>query len=194
LSALSNADLVGRLGDPSVLVREQATRLLGQRNCADVVPVLEQLVSASQTPMKQRMHAMYALVSGRALSEEAALRFCNHTDPSVRAWAVRGGALLVPQSTALAAKIASMAEDTSPDVLLQVAIAAGKLKSIDAVAVWVQVLSHSGNDKLIPRIVWQNLHPRLPAQTDRLLSLAEKVDLEKASGLAELLTHVAEKQ
>jgi hypothetical protein len=87
-----------------------------------------------------------------------------------------------------------MAADSSPDVLLQVAIAAGKMNDLDRLAVWVDVLAHSGDDPLIPHIVWQNLHPELPAKTERLLSLVEKVDLDKASGLAELLTRVAEKQ
>ncbi len=86
-----------------------------------------------------------------------------------------------------------MSSDSAPDVLLQVAIAAGKLKHIDRLQTWVNVLAHSGDDPLIPHIVWQNLHPELPAKSDQLLALVEKVDLEKAKGLALLLTKVAEK-
>lgn len=194
LAKENNARLVELLGDPNVWVREQATRLLSERNCADVVGELEKLVAAPSTPLKHRMHAIFALVSGRALTPETALVWCDHSDAAVRAWAVRGGAQLFPNSKPLAEKVASMASDTSPDVLLQVAIAVGKLQNIDRLAIWVDVLAHSGNDPLIPHIVWQNLHPDLPAKTDRLLSLVEKVDLDKASGLAEMLTRVAEKQ
>ena len=77
---------------------------------------------------------------------------------------------------------------------MQVAIAAGKVKHLDRLAVWVRVLESAGNDPLIPHIVWENLHPELPAQTERLLSLVETIDLEKASGLAALLTRAAEKE
>lgn len=194
LASVSNPQLVEALGDPNVMIREQATRLLGERNCADVVGQLEGLVRGADTPLKQRMHAMFALLSGRALSEKTALELCEHNQAAVRAWAVRGGAQLHPTSKPLAQKIAAMAADSSPDVLLQVAIAAGKMNDLDRLAVWVDVLAHSGDDPLIPHIVWQNLHPELPAKTERLLSLVEKVDLDKASGLAELLTRVAEKQ
>jgi hypothetical protein len=86
-----------------------------------------------------------------------------------------------------------MSADASPDVLLQVAIATGKLKEIDRLPTWVNVLANSGDDPLIPHIVWQNLHPELPAKNEQLLALVEKVDLEKAKGLALLLTKVAEK-
>ncbi|MCC6511690.1 MAG: hypothetical protein IT423_21500 [Pirellulaceae bacterium] len=189
----SNAELVKALGDANVMVREQATRLLGERNCDGVVNQLESLVKAAETPFKHRMHAIQALVSGRALTLETALSWCDHNDAAVRAWAVRAAAQLYPTSKPLADKVTLMAADKAPDVLLQVAIATGKLQHIDRLPVWVNVLAHSGDDSLIPHIVWQNLHAELPAKSEQLLALVEKVDLEKASGLAELLIKVAEK-
>ncbi len=167
--------------------------MLAERKCQGVVPRLEGLVAEQGTPTKHRMHAMQALVAGQALSVQTALKFCDHSEPAVRAWAIRGGANLHADSKPLADKVAKLASDTAPDVLLQVAIAAGKLKHLDRLAVWVEVLAHSGQDELIPHIVWQNLHPELPAKSEQLLSLVEKIDLEKAPGLAEFLTKVAEK-
>lgn len=193
LAGAAPAELVAALGDPNVHIRETATRLLSQNNCEGVVADLEKLVAAAETPLKHRMHALQALVAGRALSLETALKLCDHPEPSVRAWAVRGGANLHPTSRPLAEKVAKMSGDTSPDVLLQVAIAVGKLKEIDRLQTWVNVLANCGDDELIPHIVWQNLHPELPAKSEQLLALVEKVDLEKAKGLALLLTKVAEK-
>lgn len=193
LGSESNAALVEALGDANVMVREQATRLLGERNCKDVVDTLEKLVASADTSDKQRLHAIQALVSGRALTAETALKWCGHKNATVRAWAVRAGAQLFPESKQLAEKVTQLAADESPDVLLQVAIAAGKLQHIDRLPVWVNVLAHSGDDPLIPHIVWQNLHPELPAKAEQLLALVEKVDLDKASGLVELLARVAEK-
>ena len=47
--------------------------------------------------------------------------------------------------------------------------------------------THCGDDKLIPHIVWQNLHPLLEKDGERFLILAGKVDLAKAPGLAKVL-------
>jgi hypothetical protein len=46
-------------------------------------------------------------------------------------------------------------------VQLQVAIASRKIENLDALPVLVDVLTHCGHDKLIPAIVWPNLHPLL---------------------------------
>ncbi len=194
LSKADSTKLVELLGDANVQIREIATRLLSERRCAGVEKSLAKLITADATPFKHRMHAIRAMVGGQAADEATLLSWCDHTDAHVRAWGVRAAGRSLPESKALAAKVTSMAADKSSDVLLQVAIAAGKMESIDKLAVWVDVLAHSGDDPLIPHIVWQNLHPHLPAKTERLLSLVEKVDLEKATGLADLLTHVAEKE
>ena len=57
----------------------------------------------------------------------------------------------------------------SPEVRLQVAIAATKLRPQTAIKTLLDVLSNSADDKLIPHIVWQNLHPLLEANTDQFL-------------------------
>ena len=59
----------------------------------------------------------------------------------------------------VAHQIAELAKDPSPDVKLQVAIAAGKIEGLDPVPVLLDVLSQAGDDPLIPAIVWQNLQP-----------------------------------
>src|SRR5262249_46334137 len=68
-----------------------------------------------------------------------------------------------------ATRIVEMAKDPSPEVKLQVAIAAPKLKGVDPIPVLLDVLAHCGDDKLIPHIVWQNLHPLLAANPDGFL-------------------------
>src|SRR5208282_3605977 len=81
----------------------------------------------------------------------------------------------------------SLARDPSADVQLQVAIAARKISGVDPLPILLDVLTHCGDDKLIPHIVWQNLHPLLEKDGDRFLTLAAKVDLAKAPGLAKVL-------
>ena len=93
----------------------------------------------------------------------------------------------------LAKQVSELVHDPSRDVQLQVAIAAKKLKHADALKLWLDLLANCGDDPLIPHIVWQNLHPRLPADAERLLTLVESINIETAPGLAEMLPRVAEK-
>lgn len=193
LGVQSSRELVALLGDANVFMREQAQRLLAERRCAGVVPELERLVLTDGTPAKHRMHALWSLISGDALSEQFAERLLEHADPAVRAWGVRGIGNLLGDRQKLAAKVASLASDESLDVLLQVAIAVKKLKGIDPLPVWVQVLSKCGKDVLIPHIVWQNLHPMLPQKSERFLELVELSKAAESPGMAAILPRIAEK-
>jgi hypothetical protein len=193
LGKLSSDELVGLLGDANVFLREQAQRVLAERRCVDVVPKLQRLVIDKQTPAKHRMHALWALVSGEALTEEFAQQLLVQADASVRAWGVRGVGNLLGDRPKLATKIASMSRDESPDVLLQVVIACKKLKGIDPLPVWVEVLAQCRDDVLIPHIVWQNLHPMLPEKADRLLELVEQAKVADSPAVAAILPRVAEK-
>jgi len=72
---------------------------------------------------------------------------------------------------AVRAKVAALARDPSPDVQLQIAIASRKIKNFDALPVLSDVLAHCGQDKLIPSIAWNNLHPLLETEGTRFVSL-----------------------
>src|SRR5262245_8762191 len=86
-----------------------------------------------------------------------------------------------------------MVDDPSPDVLLQVAIAARKIEGLDALPLLIAVLSRCGEDRLIPTIVWHNLHPLLPAQGGRFARLSAAVDLRTAPALAKLLPRAVDR-
>ncbi|MCA9131499.1 MAG: hypothetical protein KDA45_00020 [Planctomycetales bacterium] len=193
LAGSSASTLVEHLGDANIFVRETATRMLAEQACQDVVPQLERLVLNKQAADKPRLHALWSLLGGRAITAEFAeqLLACEHS--AIRAWGVRSVGNLLPEHEGLAHQCAALASDDSPDVQLQLAIACGKLQHIDRLQTWVNILAHCGDDPLLPHIVWQNLHPRLPAESGELLALVEQVDLEQAPGLAALLSKAAEK-
>ena len=193
LQGASAEELVKRLSDSNIYVRETAQRMLSEQACAGVVSPLEALALNPQAEHKTRLHALWSLLGGKALSVELAAKLLADSNPSIRSWAVRAVGNLHADNAELAATCVSLAQDTSPDVQLQVAIAAGKLQHIDALKCWVDILASCGDDPLLPNIVWQNLQSRLPADSDRLLELASEVDLEKAPGLAAMLSHAAEK-
>ncbi|MCA9068209.1 MAG: hypothetical protein KDA84_04765, partial [Planctomycetaceae bacterium] len=71
-------------------------------------------------------------------------------------------------------------DDESPDVQLQVAIAAPKIPKVETIPVLLSVLANCGNDPVIPPVVWQNLHPLLESESRPFLRQAiEKKLLDK---------------
>lgn len=193
LDKASPAELVKYLGDANIYLRETAQRLLGEKKCSGVVPQLESIALDAAANHKHRMHAIWALMSGQAVSPEFANKLLQQKDDVVRAWGVRATGSLLSDSEPLAKQVSELVKDPSRDVQLQVAIAAKKLKHVDALKVWLDVLANCGEDPLIPHIVWQNLHPQLPADAERLLSLVESYNIETSPGLAAMLPRVAEK-
>ncbi len=193
LAETSSADLVAKLGDSNIYVRETAQRLLAERKCSGVVDQLERIVLDSHASLKHRLHALWSLVGGKAVSSQFAGKLLDSPNSSIRAWGVRAVGNLLPADRGLAEVCRSLAKDDSADVQLQVAIAAAKLEHVDALATWVDILATCGDDPLLPHIVWQNLHPRLPADSAKLLAMVESIELDKAPGLAAMLPKVAEK-
>jgi putative heme-binding domain-containing protein len=85
-----------------------------------------------------------------------------------------------------------MADGPAPDVLLQVAIAARKLDGVEALELLYRVLTMAGDDKLIPHIVWQNLHPLLEKESERFLALVKRTPLSRQPNVAALMPRVIE--
>jgi putative membrane-bound dehydrogenase-like protein len=193
LAQESNDKLIERLHTPNSFFRESAQRLLTERLArqpGDTIRVggslglqLEGLVNDDKAPRTTRMHALWALL-GNGGSGAGLLA---HADPGYRACGVRAFGNAGTMTPATRTRLMALAADPSRDVKLQVAIAARKVKGLDAMLLLMRVLAECGDDKLIPHIVWQNLHPLLEKDGDRFLALAGKVDLAKAPGVAKVL-------
>ena len=193
LDKATPTELVKYLGDANIYVRETAQRLLGEKECSGVIPQLEAISLDASANHKHRMHAIWALMGGQTVSPEFANKLLHQKDDVVRAWGVRATGSLLSDNEQLAMQVSELVKDPSRDVQLQVAIAAKKLKHVDPLKIWLDILASCGDDPLIPHIVWQNLHPNLPADAERLLSLVENINIETSPGLAALLPRVAEK-
>lgn len=183
LAQESDDELIARLSSPNVYYRDQAQRLLGERNSTAangrlVALVFDDATIKSGAAIKTRLHALWALAGtgatgGGALDAALCERLTQHADSALRAWGVRlagnlaAGGIAPPSD--LTTRIAALAKDQSPDVRLQVAIAARKCFASEPsdsavradVDVLLDVLAASGDDPLLPAIVWQNLHPLL---------------------------------
>ncbi len=127
----TDAQLVERLKSPNIYYRETAQRLLAERNSAEARPLLEKLVLDSSAPHKGRMHALWSLIGAGPLDAEFHLKLLKDADPTIRAWAVRalGNQAKVAGKVdpAIERQLAALGGDSSPDVQLQIAIAAAKI-------------------------------------------------------------------
>jgi putative heme-binding domain-containing protein len=177
LASENDDQLIARLASGNIYFRETAQRILTERlgrTSRELRAKLEKLViapAATSIERKARLHAEWALIGSGALDPAFHMKVLAHSDPAYRAWGVRAAGNFGAVSPAIRGKVAALARDPSPDVQLQVAIASRKIKSLDALPALSDVLAHCGQDKLIPSIAWNNLHPLLETESARFVSL-----------------------
>jgi hypothetical protein len=193
LATASQQELTDLLTHSNIFIRETAQRLLSERSCSQVADALEAMVLDEQLSHKSRMHALWSLLGGHAITPSFAEKLLAHPDEIIRAWGVRAVGNLYADHAGLNQQCAAMSKDASRRVQVQLAIAASKMTHVDRIALWIALAVQCDDDPLIPHIIWQNLHPSLPEQAEKFLGLVENADLEHAPGLAAMLPLVAEK-
>jgi len=193
LHQASDEQLIAYLYSPNIYFRDTAQRLLWERNRPETRGKLQALVLSDQAPFKARMHALWALIGCGPLDVDFHAQLLVHHDPALRAWGVRAAGNAGEVAEVVARQVLACAADASPDVRLQVAIAARKIRGLDAITLLVEVLRNSAADPLIPQIVWQNLHPLLEFQGQEFLRAARAAELERAAGVAALLPRVCDR-
>ena len=190
---LRSGGLVDHLQTSNAYYRETARRLLAERATPDVKAKLEKVVLDENESRQTRMQAFWARISCGPLETDFEQKMLNNKYPGFRAWAVRAAGNAGKVDDAVRTKIVELAKDEAPTVRLQTAIAARKIDGIDAIPTLLDALNHSGDDKLIPHIVWQNLHPLLEDHADEFVRILEKTDLGKSPALAALMPRVVER-
>lgn len=178
LAAETDARLVGRLGDGNGFIRETAQRLLGERIAANpkghsqAIDSLTGLVDNRQVPERTRLLAFWSLVSGGDIPKSDHLRWLGSDNQAIQAWAIRAAGNQKSADPGMRSAVASACQSPHPDVRLQSVIAIGKFKDFDPIPHWMAVLENSANDRVIPSIIWQNIHKRLvnPAAWNSLLA------------------------
>jgi putative heme-binding domain-containing protein len=188
LAKETDDQLIERLHSPNIFFRDLAQRLLVERNHPETRRKLETLVLDNQAPRKARMHALWALIGTGALEPEFHEKLLRHADPAYRAWGVRAAANMGPKLTArIRDRVVILTDDPSPDVQLQVVIAARRMAGVQPMAVLLDVLNHSGDDETIAHIAWQNLHPLLEGRGEVFALLVGQVPLNEAPNLVKIL-------
>jgi len=193
IAASSDDELIELLSSPNVYDRDIAQRLLSERGSPAIRGKLEALVLNERVPSTARIHGLWALVGIGPLEPGFHAKLLGHTDPTCRAWGVRAAGNIGKVETEIRDRVTSLARDPSPDVRLQVAIAARKIERVDPIPVLLEVLSAGKSDPLIPQIVWQNLHPLLEVHGDDFAALITPKALEDSPALVRLMPHVIER-
>ncbi len=193
LAAEPDERLIELLGHPNVYMRDIAQQLLAERAEDATIDALEKLVLEEQTPAKQRMHALWTVLSSRDVGSEFLAALLTSPDPSLRAWGVRAAGNAGNIDSESRHKIVQLAWDDDPDVRLQVAIAAQKIEELPAAEVLLRVLAASNGDPLIPQIVWANLHPELGEDPQSVFSRLAREDVREASAVLALLPRMIDR-
>jgi putative heme-binding domain-containing protein len=193
LTKESDDQLIDRLQSGNGYYRDIAQRLLGERAAPATRPKLEQVILDDRQSRRTRMHALWALVGRGPLEVEFHLKLLGHADPTFRAWGVRVAGNQRKVDDRIRAVVIKSAGDPSPDVQLQVAIAARKIQGIDPLPLLLEVASAAGDDELIPHIVWQNLHPLLPQVGGQFVALLGKHQPGRQPAVAALVPRAVEK-
>jgi putative heme-binding domain-containing protein len=194
LAMESDDQLIARLASPNIYFRESAQRVLAERmdkGGSELRATLEAKVETGRVETglvrESKLHALWALIGGGPLEPGFHASLLTNADPAFRAWAVRAAGNQGKVSADLRDAIAALARGPSPEVQLQVAIASRKIDGCDALAVLLEVLRHCGQDKIIPAIAWQNLHPLLEDKGTRFVSLLKKNGQKPPAPAVELL-------
>ncbi|MBI2826858.1 MAG: c-type cytochrome [Planctomycetia bacterium] len=193
LAKESGEQLIARLASGNVFFRDAAQRLLWERNAPRTREQLARLVLDDAAPRSQRMHALWALVGCGPLDAGFHAKLLSHADAGFRGWGVRAAAGAGEIDASLRRSIVALARDPSPDVRLQVAIAATRIEGLEPMELLVDVLAGSDGDRLIPHIVWQNLHPRLEQEGDRFVAALAVGERRRSAAVALVVPRAVER-
>lgn len=181
LSALDHSQLINLLVHPNIFYRQRASvvlagQLQSRNDDQTKQTVATMLARLTAKPNPESVQLLATTLSIPAVGLDQIGKLADHfkDQPDALAWCVRaiGERLRWGKPTesiqACARLLVAAASSDDPRVRLQAAIAAGKLPSdLDAILpptkLLIDVLYGSGDDGLLPRIVWQNLQRRIVA-------------------------------
>jgi putative heme-binding domain-containing protein len=182
----SAEQLLSLLSHPNVWWRRTAQRVLNERFTPELVPPLEQMALDPTRPNNASLHALWLLVSRHKVEEAFHLQLLASEHAPTRKWGVRAVGEAGECSKAVFDKLIELAaKDASPDVRLQIPIAAGRLLKQDPMPLFAATLSNAANaaDPLIPTITYNNLKPLVGTRAKEILAmLGSNPTIEKAFG------------
>lgn len=203
----SDDKLIELLGNPNVWTRETAQRLLQERGTPAIHDQLQKVIDAPATPRQHRRHAAFALVGCPRPAGAPAARIARDDDATLRAWQIRADMNDPVRKAEIIQEMAKIPESMpwdwmpemtrgqmSPQALLQEAIAVGKLPyNPHTFGIALAILVIAKDDPLIPRIVWQNIHPFLEDHPNDIAKLLTKTRFVEDERVALLFPRIIER-
>ncbi|HWE92402.1 MAG TPA: hypothetical protein VG269_00375, partial [Tepidisphaeraceae bacterium] len=140
------------------------------------VPRLQKMALDTSDATPAHMHALWLLVSQHQLDPAFHLRVLDSPDEPTRNWGVRGAGEVQTVSNQIFEKLKELTRDASPDVRVQVAVAAGRLQRPDGLPILLESLRNVDNvhDPLIPTIIYNNLREMIPKRGGEILADIEQ--------------------
>jgi putative heme-binding domain-containing protein len=173
LSKASGSELLAKLSDPNRLVRSTALRLIGERQDRSLLPAAREMLTKGSG--RAALEGLWAANLLGGLDEATALAAMSHTDPAVRAWAVRllgDRKELLPSP--LAERLVELAKsENDPQVRSQLASSAKRLPGDQALPLLRAMLAHAGDekDRHIPLLVWWAVEAHLRTDRDAVVGM-----------------------
>ena len=187
LAKETDDQLIERLASPNIFYREQAQRLLSERNDPATRTKLEKAFVKAHNH-----HAFWALMGTGAVRDEFMAELLKQPDEWTDEWIVRTAGNQRSTNAALLKKLQSLARSNSAPVRLQVAVAAKKLFGADAPGVLLKCAAPLGPDSIqvVPHIVWQNLYRLLPHGKATVVDALSSTDPKVRADVEALSPHI----
>jgi putative membrane-bound dehydrogenase-like protein len=170
LGALSNDELVQRLGSANKWTRQTVLRLLADRRADALMPLLK--VKAMSATGPRALDYLWALDRVGGLTEPVARELLAHPEPAVREWSIRllGDRSEVSPETATAlANVAALEPDVH--VRSQLASSARRLRAEDDMAIVSRLAEHREDlkDPHVPLLVWWAVEAKVEKSGNEVL-------------------------
>ncbi len=174
LSHNTSKELVALLTHENRWFRQEALRILGDRQDSTVIPGLFRMMVSDNGQLA--LEACWALHLSGGFNEKAAMVALAHKNPHVRMWAVRLLGDEKTVSTQMARQLKTLAaKENDPEVLSQLACTAKRLPAEDALPLLANLLKREvADDPDIPLLIWWALESKAELDRERVLTLFEE--------------------
>ncbi len=157
LGRASTAELVALLAHPNAWQRETAHRLIFERQAADAVKPMRDMLGKHANPLA-RLHAMYSLQGLDSLNEDDLLTGLNDNSPRVREHAIRLSESRLKNSPKLLTKALKLSIDNDIRVRFQLAFSLGEAPSPESTKALAVIAAHNPGHPWIETAVLSSAH------------------------------------
>jgi len=212
LARETDEQLIERLGANNDFTRWTATRLLQERGNKETWQKVGQTARNREVTQTHRRQAFFAWIGMTRPPESPMPDIIKNLDPPFAAWRQRTqftdprSAMEIVKTLPLMRKQLAdqLAIAASPDAPrayrdhpaagLQFVIGLSKIGYVEGIfEQWLYMLSVLGNDPLIPRVIWQNMHTHLESHADDFVAALNNAPFLKLKPVADLMPRVVDR-